>query len=591
WVAPPLPPERPPVELAAGLRGDVVAEVVGLGGLGSSGYGRGGGPFGALGEYARAEVATGEPVVLGSIDRNLIQRVIRRYLNQIRYCYERELTRSPGLQGKVVVRFVIAANGAVAASEVRTSTLGSPEVEACVAGRFLRMEFAPIPGGGQVVVNYPFVFANPSGDAAGGFEEVREYAAPDYRGAPPPAVRSDFRSTVAWAPRVRTSVDGPVPVRVVTSDAVTTFRVTAEGLAGAAVGRTEVELASTRPFSLDVPLPVEVSFGDRLLVPVRLTNTRGDALDVELLASFGAPLAAEDGTGAQQLHLAPRERATTWIPVEVPAVRGAASVSVTASAGGLSDGIERTLTVAPRGFPAGWTASGALDDRASERFTVDGALPGSVSAELVLYPSRLSELADGVAAMLAMPHGCFEQTSSTNYPNVLALQLLTKEGRGAALARTHADALAAGYRQLTGYQVARGGFETFGDGPGKEALSAFGLLQFHDMAQVFPNVDPQMVARDVAFLLAARDGRGGYTATGSSSHAYGSAPADLNDAYITYALARTGHLDAGAPEVRRQAALARTATDPYRLALAVLTLAAVDPERGGDAADRLAEFQ
>ena len=46
----------------------------------------------------------------------------------------------------------------------------------------------------------------------------------------------------------------------------------------------------------------------------------------------------------------------------------------------------------------------------------------------------------------------------------------------------------------------RGGFEWFGKDPGHEALTAYGLLQFHDMSRVFA-VDQPMVARTRDWLL------------------------------------------------------------------------------------------
>ena len=44
---------------------------------------------------------------------------------------------------------------------ISSSTLGSPTVEGCVRGRFLRMQFPSPAGGGSVVVNYPLVFTRP----------------------------------------------------------------------------------------------------------------------------------------------------------------------------------------------------------------------------------------------------------------------------------------------------------------------------------------------------------------------------------------------------------------------------------------------
>ncbi len=147
----------------SGLGGGGSAE--GLGGLGtkgrgsgSSGYGSGGGNFGAKGEGGIGRIG-GDPIILGALDKSLIDAVIKRHMNQIRYCYQRELTKSPDLGGKVTVKFVIAKDGTVSKAETKSSTLGSPTVESCIADRFRRFQFPEPKGGGIVIVSYPFIFS------------------------------------------------------------------------------------------------------------------------------------------------------------------------------------------------------------------------------------------------------------------------------------------------------------------------------------------------------------------------------------------------------------------------------------------------
>lgn len=103
--------------------------------------------------------AGGEVEVTGSINRDAIQQVIRRNMAQIRYCYQRSLTKDPNLAGKVTIALMIAQDGTVASSAVAESTLNSEEVEACITQRFKRMQFPAPTGGGVVRVSYPLVFA------------------------------------------------------------------------------------------------------------------------------------------------------------------------------------------------------------------------------------------------------------------------------------------------------------------------------------------------------------------------------------------------------------------------------------------------
>lgn len=113
----------------------------------------------------RSVVSQGSPVVMGSLDKNIIRRVIRENIGQIRYCYERELVRSPDLQGRVVVKFVIAATGRVSGAEVTETALRNRSVEYCIARKVRGWRFPSPRGGGIVVVNYPFIFRSTGGQA------------------------------------------------------------------------------------------------------------------------------------------------------------------------------------------------------------------------------------------------------------------------------------------------------------------------------------------------------------------------------------------------------------------------------------------
>lgn len=147
----------------SGLGGGGTAE--GLGGLGTkgrgsgaSGYGSGGGNFGSKGEGGIGTVG-GDPIILGALDKSLIDAVIKRNMSQIRYCYQRELTKNPSLGGKITVKFVIAKDGTVSSATTKTTTMNNPAVESCINGRFMRFQFPEPKGGGIVIVSYPFIFS------------------------------------------------------------------------------------------------------------------------------------------------------------------------------------------------------------------------------------------------------------------------------------------------------------------------------------------------------------------------------------------------------------------------------------------------
>ena len=99
------------------------------------------------------------PVVLGALDKSVIDAVIKRHTNIVRACYTEGLKENKALGGKVTLKFTIAADGSVAKAEVKTSTLSAPAVELCMAQAFRRMTFPPPKGDGIVIVTYPFVFS------------------------------------------------------------------------------------------------------------------------------------------------------------------------------------------------------------------------------------------------------------------------------------------------------------------------------------------------------------------------------------------------------------------------------------------------
>jgi TonB family protein len=173
------------------LTGTETAEAHGVGGLGLIGTGRGSGGmgegtvgFGNVGlmgknvgrgtrsSYGRGpgtgfddrtrrvvRVRQGKAIVKGALDKDLIRRIVRAHINEVRHCYNQGLVRDPNLTGRVAVQFTIGPTGSVPASIVAQSSLDDTTVSNCVAKAVKRWKFPKPEGGGNVVVTYPFVLA------------------------------------------------------------------------------------------------------------------------------------------------------------------------------------------------------------------------------------------------------------------------------------------------------------------------------------------------------------------------------------------------------------------------------------------------
>lgn len=141
---------------------------LGLGGLGTKGSGRGAGGYGSIDLGGRGKdvtrVVPGKTTVSGGLSKDVIEKVIRRHLNEIKFCFEQELQKQPDLAGKVAFNFSIDGTGAVADATVAETTLNNANAENCMATRIRRWKF-PEPEGGTVVqVNYPWVFKGAGGE-------------------------------------------------------------------------------------------------------------------------------------------------------------------------------------------------------------------------------------------------------------------------------------------------------------------------------------------------------------------------------------------------------------------------------------------
>ena len=91
-------------------------------------------------------------------DRDLVLKVVRRHQNEIRFCYESELSKSPDLAGKITVAWTIGSSGAVEMAQIAESGLGNANVEACIVQRVRRWTFPEPNGGQEVAITFPWVF-------------------------------------------------------------------------------------------------------------------------------------------------------------------------------------------------------------------------------------------------------------------------------------------------------------------------------------------------------------------------------------------------------------------------------------------------
>jgi hypothetical protein len=378
------------------------------------------------------------------------------------------------------------------------------------------------------------------GMGGGGWGFVREYAH-QVRAGRRPTDRVDFTETLYWHAGLRTNAQGEATVRFALNDSVTAFKVTAGGFDdGGALGAATASIESVQPFYVEPKLPLEVTTGDTIRLPVSLVNGTTHPLQgalIKAVASSGLRL-----NDLPRLDLAPGARVRRLMEITVGASATPVELTLQASAGNYADNVSRTLAIKPSGFPFQIAAGGLTVANGSVAHSVTipaGVVPGSLRATVAVYPTPLANMTKALARLIQDPSGCFEQTSSTSYPLTMAQQYFTSHtGVDPKMIATAQEKLDAGYKRLVSFETKERGYEWFGENPGHEALTAYGLLHFSDMAKV-RDIDQGMLARTRDWLLAQRDGKGGFARKRRALHTW-IEDQDASNGYIVWALLETG---------------------------------------------------
>jgi uncharacterized protein YfaS (alpha-2-macroglobulin family) len=409
--------------------------------------------------------------------------------------------------------------------------------------------------------------------------------------------RSDFTETVYWHAGVKTDAStGVATVSFNLSDSVTSFRVLADAFTqDGSLGSSVSHVESVQPFFIEPKMPLQVTSGDVIHLPIAMINGMSRELrgtEITGQAPAGMKFTMLDNAPAT---LRAKERARRLLKIDVGnGFSGNVDLTLDAKAGSYRDTVSRKIDVQPLGFPYEVSSGGLLDSKNSRSF--EFTLPaemvaGSVSSSVMVYPTPLASMTQALQSLIQQPYGCFEQTSSTSYPMVMAQQyFLTHTGVDPGIIEKAKGLLEASYKRLSGFESPSKGYEWFGADPGHDALTAYGLMQFTDMSRV-RSVDNDMMARTRAWLLARRNGKGGFTPSGNASHSFGYSPLETANAYITWALIESGEKGLE-KEIAAVKASANATADSYIVALAANILHATGDQSGArQLMDKLAKAQ
>jgi uncharacterized protein YfaS (alpha-2-macroglobulin family) len=320
-----------------------------------------------------------------------------------------------------------------------------------------------------------------------------------------PHVRSYFPEALYINPEIITDAQGNANISIPVADSITTWRMAMlASTASGALGTATSSLKVFQDFFVDLDLPVTLTQGDQVSLPIAVYNYSGKGGQVSLKLKredwfsldHDTPeksVAAESGRVAGSQFTLTATRIGKFKLTLSAHMEGAAS---------RDDIVVREIEVIPNGREQDLVFNGRLEGSAEHDLHFpETAIADATSILVRLYPGPLSQLIEGMDSILSMPGGCFEQTSSSTYPNVLALDYMKHTKK--LTPETHAKAegyIANGYQRLLTFEVPGGGFSWFGEAPANKILTAYGLMEFNDMAKV-SDVDPRLIERTRDWLV------------------------------------------------------------------------------------------
>ncbi len=372
------------------------------------------------------------------------------------------------------------------------------------------------------------------------YYRARQYPAPLYKEEETTETRTDFRNTIYWNPNIEIGYSGKKTIEFFTSDDITSFRTTVEGMSNdGSLGRVEKTFFSQLPFAMSTKIPVEVATEDIVSIPLTIKNNTNKPIGGLLNITAPDALQAIVATPSIQTIM-PGEAKTIYLDYKVLDKMGYGNMTITYKACGLGDAFTQKIKIAPKGFPVATSFSGQeVENQFS--FTMNKVINGSAKAIFTAYPNVVSDLMKGVEGILREPGGCFEQTSMSAYPNAMVLDYLkstdSKDDKTLAYAGGLLDR---GYKRLTTFETKDKGYEWFGASPAHQGLTALGIMEFVDMKKAGGDVDQKMIDRTADWILSQKDEKGGFKRNTQAYHDFGRISDDVMNAYIVYAMSEAG---------------------------------------------------
>lgn len=350
-------------------------------------------------------------------------------------------------------------------------------------------------------------------------------------------VRNVFLESLAFIPELIAN-DGNAQFNTKISDNITTWNIQAVGNSkDGSVGYNSQTFKVFQELFIDFTLPNNSVVTDKTSIPVTLYNYT----DHEL--SFSINVKENDwckiGDYSKNINVNSNATQMIYIPIEIIKA-GENTLRIEAKAGEITDVVEKSMNVNVNGLEKEEVALSGIIDEDYEQDLIfdDDAIDGTKKIKVKLYPSSITEVMENMDSMLRMPTGCFEQTSSSLYPDILILEYLRKNNINNQIIEEKAlNYISKGYQKLLTYEVRdeKGGYSLYGYSPAEPVITAFGLMEMNELSKVY-DVDEKVIENMQNYLFKKQKSNGSFEI--GSTYIGGTESSDnlAMNAYIAWAL-------------------------------------------------------
>lgn len=383
--------------------------------------------------------------------------------------------------------------------------------------------------------------------------------------------RFDYREVLYWNPVVETDKNGKAKVEFYNSDASSAFRIMTEGISSSGLpGRDETTYAAQSTISIDAKIPQYLTRTDQMTIPVVIKNNSSETrkMVMDVIVPNYVTLIQSDST----ITLKPLESGRLWVRIKTDHTINS-NIQFTVRSGDFRETMILPFDVEEKGFPH--YHSIINNSTETTKLNIPGYVNGSFYSSYYVFENSALQLFEDLERLKKEPYGCFEQLSSTVYPNIFILDYMKSAGKiNSATQDIVVKNMKKGFQKMLSYKNKDGGFGYFSNGSESDvSLSAFALLEFSHLKK-YVTIDPKLIQGLSSFILSKKNGNGLFEVrkTYEINEAYSEYSWSRN-MYVLYALSKTGFKNELEDSYQVMLKRALAFKDSYQLALLANTSA------------------